>query len=160
MPYSNLSAAITPTQVTAIATAIATIKTNLPFLINLSPVERQTFSKMGDVGFVYVTKAVEHATNNASVIPPAISVAEGKKDLDLANALRPILQQLNSLVESVDDTMMAAGVEAKDFADNFYNIVKVMATTNTPGMTAIAQDLAVFYEKANTVVTPPAPPTP
>ena len=102
---------------------------------------------------------VEHATNNASVIPPAISVAEGKKDLDLANALRPILQQLNSLVESVDDTMMAAGVEAKDFADNFYNIVKVMATTNTPGMTAIAQDLAVFYEKATTVVTP-TPPTP
>jgi hypothetical protein len=44
MPYSNLSAAITPTQVTAIATAIATIKTNLPFLINLIPDERQTFS--------------------------------------------------------------------------------------------------------------------
>jgi hypothetical protein len=157
MPYTNLSASLAPAQATAIATAIATIKTNLPFLINLTPDERQSFSKMGDDGFVYVTKALEHAANNASIIPPAISVAEGKKDLDLANALRPILQQLTSLVESVDDTMMAAGVEAKDFADNFYNIVKVMATTNTPGMNAIAEDLAGFYEKASNTETPPTP---
>jgi hypothetical protein len=53
--------------------------------------------------------------------------------------------------------MMAAGVEAKDFADNFYNIVKVMATTNTPGMNAIAEDLAGFYEKASNTETPPTP---
>jgi hypothetical protein len=155
MPYTNLSAAITPAQITAIGTAIATIKTNLPFLINLTPDERQSLSKMGDDGYAYVTKAIDYATNNGTIIPSAISVAEGKKDLDLANALRPILQQLASLSESVDDTLMAAGVEAKDFADKFYNLVKVMATTNTAGMDVIAQDLAVFYEKAN--ATPPTP---
>lgn len=157
MPYTNLSATLAPAQATAIATAIATIKTNLPFLINLTPDERQSISKMGDDGYVYVTKAMDYANTNANIIPAALSLSEGKRDLDLANALRPILQQLNSLVESVDDTMMAAGVEAKDFADNFYNIVKVMATTNTPGMNAIAQDLGVFYERATQVVPPANP---
>ena len=112
---------------------------------------------MGDDGFNYVTKALEYAIDNENIIPAALSVAEAQKDLNLANALRPVLQKLASLLESVDDTMMAAGVEAKDFADKFYSLAKVMATTNTPGMDAIVTDLGVFYAKANAMaITPPA----
>ena len=161
MGFSNISAALTPAQITAINTAIATIKTNLTFLVNLTPQERLTYSKMGDDGFSYVTKALDYAQNNTGILPPNFSLVEAQKDLKLANDVRPILQQIEQLTESLDDTTMAAGIEAKDFADKFYGLVKIQASMNTPGMDIIVDDLGVFYEKAQQEINNnnPTPPT-
>lgn len=146
--YTTISAALSAAQITGANTGITSVKTNLPFLVNLSPAERGKLSKMGPDGFSYVTKAIDYATNNASIIPAAMNLAEAQKDLKLYNDLRPIFQQVAQLLEAIDDTMMAAGVEAKDFADLFYSMAKSFAATNVPGMDTIAADLGVFYEKA------------
>jgi hypothetical protein len=153
MPIANISVALTAPQITAISGALTTIRTNLPFLINLTLAERATLSKMGDDGYSYVTKALDFAQNNATILPPNFNLPEAQKDLKLVNDLRPLLQQIAQVLEGIDDTMMAAGIEAKDFADKFYSLVKLQASMNTPGMDVIASDLGVFYEKAN---TPPA----
>ena len=161
MSYTNISAGLTPAQIAAINTAIASIKTNVNFLINLTKDERKTLSKMGDDGFSYVTKALDYAQNNTTILPQNFVLAEAQKDLKLANDLRPILQQVAQLAEGLDDTIMAAGIEAKDFADKFYEIAKIQNKINTPGMDIIVDDLGVFYEKAqaeqnnnNTPTTP------
>ncbi|MBL7766901.1 MAG: hypothetical protein JNJ58_12445 [Chitinophagaceae bacterium] len=148
MPYNNLSGTITPAQNTALYDAVATIKSNLNFLINLTPDERKSFSKMGDDGYSYVTKAITFAEHNANIIPPAMDVAEARKDLQLSMDLRTFEQELTQLLEAVSDTRMAAGIEAKAFSDNFYQFAKVMGGTNTPGMNSLAEDLGSFYEKA------------
>lgn len=156
--YYNLSAALTAAQIASITTAIGTIKGILDFLINLTPEERRTFSKMGDQGFSYVTKSMDYANANPHIIPATLSYAEGRKDLDLVNALRPIWNQLMQLAEMVDDTKMAAGIEAKEFADKFYELVKMNASMNVPGMDVVAADLGTFYEKAQAeLITPPQP---
>lgn len=146
--YQNISAALTAAQITAVTTAINTIKTNLNFLVNLNPEERQALSKMGPDGYSYVTSSLEYAATNTAILPAAMNLTEAQKDLKLVNDLRPILQQVAQLLESIEDTMMAAGSEAKDFADLFYNQVKAFANTNTPGMDTIAADLGSFYEKS------------
>jgi hypothetical protein len=156
MPYSNISAELTAAQITSAISAINGLKTLMPFLINLTMEERQNFSKMGDDGFSYVTKAIDYAKANPTVIPAALNVTEAAKDLKLYNDLRGIFQQLSQLRESIDDTMMALGVEAKDFSDLFYNLAKGMASANVPGMDTIADDLGEFYAKAN-AAPPPTP---
>jgi hypothetical protein len=150
MAYQNLSASITPAQTTAIQGAIATLKTNLPFLVNLTKVERAALSKMSDATFSYVTKAIDYAGNNALLVPAFTNLVEAKRDLQLFNDLRTIHQQLAQLLEGVDDTEMAAGIEAKDFADKFYASVQQAANSNASGAKIVADDLGVFYAKATT----------
>lgn len=154
--YQNISAALTAAQITAVTTAINTIKTNLNFLVNLNPEERQALSKMGPDGYSYVTSSLEYAATNTAILPAAMNLTEAQKDLKLVNDLRPILQQVAQLLESIEDTMMAAGSEAKDFADLFYNQVKAFANTNTPGMDTIAADLGSFYEKSQAETNTPS----
>jgi hypothetical protein len=160
MAYQNLSASITPAQTTSIQGAIATLKTNLPFLVNLTKTERAALSKMSDATFSYVTKALDYATNNPLLVPSFINVTEAKRDLQLFNDLRTTHQQLAQLLEGIDDTEMAAGIEAKDFADKFYASVQQAANSNAPGAKVIADDMGVFYAKTTITTTLPDTPLP
>jgi hypothetical protein len=157
MGYSNLSAALSPAQITTIQTSIAAIKTGLPFLVNLTKDERSTLSKMSDGTYAYVTKALDYATSNAALVPSFVNLGEAKRDLQLYNDLRSIHQQLAQLLEGIDDTEMALGIEAKDFADKFYASVKLASTSNVSGAKIVADDLGVFYEKTVTATTPTTP---
>lgn len=49
--------------------AIATIKTKLPFLIDLSVEERKALLKLGDKSRAFVSKALEVATQNPDFLP-------------------------------------------------------------------------------------------
>lgn len=109
---------------------------------------------MGDNGYSYVNRALVYAQNNAGVIPANLSLVEAVKDLKLVNDVRPIYQQISQLTEALDDTMMAAGVEAKDFADKFYALVKLQAQMNVPAMDVIADDLGAFYDRTIAETTP------
>ncbi len=92
--------------------AINTIKQKLPFLIDLSPSERQALPKMGDKSRAFVTKALEIATQNPDFLPRSFNVEDMKKDVALHEALYPIWQALTQLCELVDDTQIAVGSEA------------------------------------------------
>ncbi len=56
----------------------------------------------------FVIKAFEYAEANPNLVPPYINVVEWRKDYTYRNALRQVLQIIRPLVESVDDTEMAA----------------------------------------------------
>ena len=148
MPYNNLSITVTPAQDTAVNSGFQTIRTGLPFLVNLTPEERQTSSKMGPDGFSYVTRAMSYAAQNPQIISQWMNLAEGQKDLNAANQLRTYFQQAASLMEAIQDTMMAAGIEAKSFADDFYAAVGQARRGNVPGMDAIYEELSGFYDRA------------
>lgn len=64
MPYTNIDATVTDTQRAAVFAAISQVETNLDFLINLTPQERQAFPKMGSATQSFVSKALEIAGNN------------------------------------------------------------------------------------------------
>ncbi|MBS4033677.1 MAG: hypothetical protein KGZ85_04360 [Ignavibacterium sp.] len=146
MPYNNISAELKEETKQEILSFLNQITERLPFLINLTPEERQTIPKMGDKTYAFVDKALELATQNPNLVPPYLDVEELKRDFTLASMLRPIVSALNSLTEKLNDTQMAVGSEAYVSALSFYNSSKSAAKSNVPGTDAIVSELAKRFE--------------
>ena len=142
MPYTNIDASVSDAQRTSVFTAITEIETNLAFLINLTPEERQALPKMGSATQSFVSKALEIAANNPQFVPPYVDMAAMKKDYELALRLQGIEMQLASLHEKVYDTNLAAGSEAYVTGLTVYNSIKSAAKVNVPGAKALAAELA------------------
>ena len=157
MPYSNINAALSDTQRTAILTAIATIEANLGFLINLSPQERQALPKMGSATQSFVSKALEIAHNNPQFVPPYVNLLAMKMDYELAIRLQSIEMQLASLHEKVADTNLAVGSEAYVTGLTLYNSLKAAAKINVPGAKALAAELAERFTTAGGTLPPETP---
>ena len=65
MPLENrVSAQLSAESIQRIADALAVIKAELPFLINLTADERKVLPKMGDGTVSFVIKALEYAKQN------------------------------------------------------------------------------------------------
>lgn len=112
MPDNRISAALSQADRQAVLDAVNTIRTKLPFLVDLSPEERRSLPRMGDKSRGFVAQALEVATQNPDILPRSFDVEEMRKDVELLGALAPILAALAQLNELVDDTVMAVGSEA------------------------------------------------
>lgn len=150
MAYQNISAQIDEKSKQEIIQLIQQIESKLPFLINLTPEERQSLPKMGDKTVAFVQKAIELAQQNPNLVPPYISLDELKKDFELSNKLKDILNAVARLFEKVSDTYIAVGSEAYTAALSFYNSAKAAAKMNVPGTDVIVNELAERFEKKST----------
>jgi hypothetical protein len=112
MPDNRVSATISEPDLQAVLTAINTIRTKLPFLIDLSPEERRTLPRMGDKSRGFVSQALTIAEQNDDILPRSFDVGEMRKDMALLTALAPVRAALTQLSELVEDTHMAVGSEA------------------------------------------------
>ena len=153
MQQNLISGNITTAQINEAKTNITALKTTLDGILqNLLPEERLELAKMGDETLVFVGKCVDYASQNSNLVPSFIDVAEAKKDFDLASNLNELLQQLQPLCQSLEDTIMMAGSDSYQASLSFYGNVKLAAKNNVAGSTAIAQDLAQrFSGKARRV---------
>ena len=91
---NRISAALTQTDREAVMDAITTIKTRLPFLIDLTADERKALPKMGDKSRAFVSKALEVATQNPDFLPRSFDLEEMRKDVQLFEAMYPIVVAL------------------------------------------------------------------
>jgi hypothetical protein len=112
MPYSNLSVVIPNEAVAAIYAAIATIKTNLPFLINLTNDEKMAMIKMGEGSIQFVSKALAYGKSTPSIVPPYTDLNELGRDLAATSVMLPIAAEIDKLATAVSDTTIALGNEA------------------------------------------------
>ena len=103
---------------------IAQIRTILPFLIDLTPEERQSLPKMGDKSRAFVAQSLQLATHDDTYLPRSFDVAEMKRDVELAEGLHPIMVALKQLSEFVDDTYVQVGSEAYTAALVVYQSAK------------------------------------
>lgn len=116
-----------------------------PYLIALTPIERQQLPKMSDGNIPFVQKSLEHAQANTSFVPAYLDVAELKVDLDAVQDLLQIFRPLEQLYENLDDTMTLAGSEAYVAALAFYNSVRLAEKMKVPGAKVIADDLRMRF---------------
>ncbi|MGA7936587.1 MAG: hypothetical protein WCA35_23735 [Kovacikia sp.] len=84
--------------------AVGTIKAKLSFLVDLSAEERKALPKMGDKSRAFVSKALEVATQNPDFLPRSFNLEELRKDVQLFEALYPLLLSMTQLQELLDDT--------------------------------------------------------
>lgn len=158
MPYNNISAIIDDNQMTRILTAIETIQTELPFLVQLTKEERMTLLKMGEGSINFVNKSMDYARSHPQFAPPYMDRAEFRSDVELSHRLIRILQFLHPLLIAIEDTSMAVGNEAFTAALQYYNTVKYARSANAPGADGVYQDLRQRFPRGG-VSTSPEPET-
>ena len=164
MPTDNrISAVLLAADKTAILAALDTIRTKLPFLVNLTAMERRKLAKMSDKTLAFDEKCAAYMTAHAELVPSYVNMTEYNKDRALRLALLDIDQQLKQVVEGVDDTMMLCASEAFTADLSFYQNVRQAAQRGVVGADTIYQDLKQRFPGrgpgASDTPTPP-PPTP
>jgi len=150
MSMSPISAVLGQADRDTAMAAIATIKEKLSFLIDLSGAERQALPKMGDKSRAFVSKALEVATQNPDFLPRSFDLEEMRKDVQLFEALYPLLLSLTQVQELVDDTYMAVGSEAYTAALAVYHYAK--ASGQGAGLDAAVEEMGQrFVRKSRKV---------
>jgi len=145
MSNSPISAQLSQADRDAVMAAIATIKAKLPFLIDLSAEERKALPKMGDKSRAFVSKAMEVATQNPDFLPRSFDLAELQKDVQLFEALYPVLMSLTQLHDLVDDTCLAVGSEAYAAALQVYTYAK--ASGQGTGLETAVEELGLRFAR-------------
>jgi hypothetical protein len=145
MAQNRVSASLSLTSQMAVLDAIKTIKDQMDFLIDLSTQERRELPKMGDKSRAFVSRALDVATQNPDFLPRSFDLAEMRRDVELFEAMHPVMLAVKQLNELVDDTYMAVGSEAYSAALSVYNYAK--ASDQGAGLDAAVKDLGVRFAR-------------
>ena len=155
MPYQNITATLSDTDIQQIKAALDTIQQKLPFLVNLTTDERRKLFKMGDKSLAFVNNSLSTAQSNRDILPASFDLDEFMRDYQLTVALTELLLGLRQLEEKVDDTLMAVSSEAMSSSLTVYDYVKT-AAKKTPGLKTVADQLG---ERFKAIKTKPSKPT-
>ena len=147
MSDNRLSAALTAAEVDEVMQALHTIKQKMPFLLALSSDERRALPQPGDRGRAFISKAMEVATHNPGILPGVFDLPEMRKDVELTNALQPIIMALSQLQGMMDDTMRVATSEAYTAALNVYSYAK--ASGSAAAMGSAVEELGRLFIRRN-----------
>lgn len=159
MPDDNrISASLTDADKQAILTAIATIKTKLPFLLSLTPDDRVAMPKMSDKSVAFDEKCATYMDSLPALVPGFVNVAEVKKDRDLREQLAGVAAEIAALASSMDDTMMVVSSELWMADLSFYQSIRQGAKRSVAGAQAAYDDLSQRFPGAKPAPTPTAKP--
>lgn len=146
MRTNKVSAVLTDEDKTAVLEALAQVKEKMPFLINLTGKERHRSRKMGAKSVEYVNLSLQGSQTFGSLMPPSVDISEFTKDVTLVNQLISVRMEVEALLEGIDDTMLAAGSDAMQYADLVYSYLKTGSKTNA-GVKSITADIAKRFVK-------------
>lgn len=118
-----------------------------PYLIALTPTERQEISKMGDGTLPFVQKCLAYCQSNPEFAPAFINFDELLADMKIYEQLLPVYRMVLQLENKLNDTSMEAGAESYVSALGYYNSVKLAAKVDAPGAKAIFEDLKKRFVK-------------
>lgn len=146
-----------PDQVVADAAACLAEASNLlkPYLIALTPAERQELPKMSDGTEPFVLKCLDYCQSNPEFGPAFTNFNELKADMKVYEQLIPLYRLVLQFENKLNDTIMQAGAESYVASLSYYNSVKYAAKMNAPGAKAIAEDLSKRFARAKAAT--PAP---
>ena len=126
-----------------------------PYLIALTPEDRQSIPKMSDKTMPFVEKTLEYCASAPQFAPPYMDSEALDSDFKVTQQLTPLFRTIKAMNDGLDDTIMEAGGEAYVNALSYYNSVKQAAKMNVPGAKSIYEDLKKRFERTKTVsVTP------
>ena len=132
----------------AILVAINVLKERLPFLIGLDPEERKNMLKAGDRDRAFIDKSFDVGQKIPDYLPKALNMDEMNKDMELMDALYPIMLAISQLAEKLSDTYAIAASEAYAAALMIYRNAK--DAKGSEGLEEAIGDLGRrFSRKAN-----------
>lgn len=111
----------------------------LPKTITLVADQRRNLFKKGERSELFVRQTMQALDRNRQIVPPSLGLDEALQDQRTQDILRPILQQLEQLLERVRDTDMALGSDLMDTAVEGYALLKV--TGDNQGLDGLRREL-------------------
>ena len=119
-----------------------------PYLVALTPQERQGLPKMADKTVAFVTKALQFAQSNPEFAPAYLDVPALQTDVKAVQDLTSLEHLLENLVSQLNDTIMLSGSEAYVAGLTYYQSAKVASNRNVPGAKIIYDDLSQRFDFA------------
>ena len=160
MALENLiSISFSAAELTAIDGALTTLETALAGkVVNLTPQDRQQYGRIGNRTENWIDKVKAYMDNNPALVPAYIDKTELDKDYKVRQDIKPRLNRLSSVFESLDDTQKLVSSDLWHNATAFYRNLKMATRENVPGSTVIYQDLKTqFPGPGSKTTTPPTP---
>ena len=153
---NKISATLSAQDMTDILAAFGVIKAKLPFLINLTPSDRQRLPTIGtERGGMNTTFPME-MHGHAELVPSYVNVPEMDKDSALWDQLAEIASCAREVCEGVEDTQQAVGNDLYQSYLSFYQNVGQAAKRNVAGTGTIYDSLKPWFQRGST--PPPTPP--
>ncbi len=147
-PENAISIEIPAEEVTKVQDALQIITDTLkPYLIALTPSDRQELPKMSDKTTPFVEKVLNYAESDSQFSPAYMDLPELKKDVEAVSTLTRVFRVVAQLNENLNDTITLAGSEAFIATLAYYNSVKHAARMNVPGAKTIYDDLKKRFAK-------------
>jgi hypothetical protein len=116
-----------------------------PYMLNLTPEERQVRLKLGYKNLAFVEKSHDYARANSAFVPSYMDMEMFCIDAQDANGMHVLSLSLQQLLQVLDDIVMVSGSEAYNQALMFYNAVKQAAQEEIPEAKAIYEDLKTCF---------------
>lgn len=147
MSQNLISAALPVEKANGVQQHLSAVKTELDFLLSLQTSDIVSMFKVGNAYLPFVDLAHQAISAHPEILPGAFNKEEFIKDFALLTALRPIVNQINELAESIQKTYTAVGSDALSEARDVYDYVK-QNKDKVPGLNVIADEMAKFFKKS------------
>jgi hypothetical protein len=147
MAYANISYSMPQEHVAEVQTSLNTILSRLPFLVNLTPEERQQVLKFAARDNEFVNDVRFATVNFPDVFPNAFNIQEYQRDVALFDILCDLRLKLESLTEKVKFTELALGGEVMKSTLQGYHLVQAAAEI-TPGLQNLRDKLKQRYKNS------------
>ena len=147
MATQNLvSASLTAETHADVLDKLAAIQKSLGFLLTLKTDQKQSLFKVGNGYTPFVEKAYNVVNSHPDILPGVFDIHEFKKDYQLSKDLTTIVDQINQLSASLNDTLMAVSSDAITGALEIYSAVN-QNSDRVPGLQVAATEMAEFFKR-------------
>lgn len=115
--------------------------------ISLTPEERREFGRIGNKTENWSRNVIQYMNEQPGFNPSFIDVEEAKRDFEARENLKPLLKELESLKDMLDDTILILGSDLYQAKLSYYQNVKLLAAQNVNGAKAIYDDLSAQFPR-------------
>lgn len=144
---NKVNAVIDAATLTKVEAALASINTELPFLVELTTDQSKRLIKMEDGRVEFVRKALALADVDSRIKPQFLSLEDAEKDIAVCESLDKIIVKTKKTLKLLEDTRTVAGSEALAAALEIYNTTKRGTAKGAEGMKSAYDELSPFFEK-------------
>ncbi len=143
MPENRVNAVLSPEVKDEVMDTLKSVRQKLPFLIGLTKAQRKKLAKMGSARYDFVHRSLELAEHMPEILPRAFNVEDFRRDVDLLDNLRSILDEVTILREALDDTAFALANEAYTSARTVYQFAKA---DNGHGLDGTVREMGQMFK--------------
>ena len=148
MPINHNLPAVSELDVASAMANVQSINTLLPYLIQLTPKEKQQYAGIKNKRETLSEKLYHHASNNSLIVPAFVSLPMLDQKLSNYKRLKSLENVLQLALEKVRDTAHNEGHLAFKEALKIYDMVEMAVNSNVPGIDTIYADVKPFFPQA------------